>query len=188
MDWFTADLHLSHKNIIQYNNRPYGSIAEMNEAIHKMIKKPKPGDNVYILGDVSFNTGEFRRFMENIDPAINMYLVKGNHDNEPIYNHPRWKWVKEFVTVKLNEDQVTLCHYPLGAWPGTFHLHGHTHGGYWRTSPGMYDVSIDAKGKAQLWQWPELRKILMRDMQTVKMTKDYNSYTKNYSGWMPTNR
>ena len=33
--YLTSDLHLSHKNIIKYDNRPYNNVDEMNEDIVK---------------------------------------------------------------------------------------------------------------------------------------------------------
>jgi len=31
--WFTADLHLGHRNIIEYCNRPFADVDEMNRAL-----------------------------------------------------------------------------------------------------------------------------------------------------------
>jgi len=32
-DWFTADLHLNHKNIIKYCNRPFTDIYQMDNVL-----------------------------------------------------------------------------------------------------------------------------------------------------------
>ncbi len=52
--FFTADTHFGHTNIIKYDNRPFASAAEMNEAlVANWNCKVSPTDTVYHLGDVS---------------------------------------------------------------------------------------------------------------------------------------
>ena len=56
--WFSADYHFSHKNIIEYTNRPFSDITEMDNTIvenHNSVVKPN--DHVYFLGDFSFQNG-----------------------------------------------------------------------------------------------------------------------------------
>jgi len=56
MIWFTADYHLSHKNIIKYCNRPFVNVNEMNTAIlNNLESKVKQGDTLYFIGDITFN-------------------------------------------------------------------------------------------------------------------------------------
>ncbi len=58
--WFIADSHLGHQRIIEYTNRPFQSVNEMDETIinnwNSVVSKK---DNVYILGDFSL-TGKER--------------------------------------------------------------------------------------------------------------------------------
>jgi len=53
--YFTSDMHLGHKNIIKYSNRPFNSLVEMDQVIidnyNSVVKK---GDTVYDLGDFCF--------------------------------------------------------------------------------------------------------------------------------------
>ena len=52
MKYYTSDLHLSHKNIIEYENRPFSSIEEMDNTIIGIINyRLSPDDELYILGD-----------------------------------------------------------------------------------------------------------------------------------------
>ena len=52
MKYYTSDLHLSHKNIIAYENRPFSSIEEMDNTIIDIINyRLSPDDELYILGD-----------------------------------------------------------------------------------------------------------------------------------------
>jgi calcineurin-like phosphoesterase family protein len=55
MDYFTADLHFWHKNVIEYCNRPWQDVPSMNEGlINNWNEVVHAGDTVYILGDFSF--------------------------------------------------------------------------------------------------------------------------------------
>lgn len=47
--FFTSDLHFGHKNIIQYDQRPFSSVDEMDAAlIERWNRKVSPEDLVYV--------------------------------------------------------------------------------------------------------------------------------------------
>lgn len=49
--FYTSDLHISHANVIRFDNRPYESVAEMDEALIKNWNETvSDKDTVYILG------------------------------------------------------------------------------------------------------------------------------------------
>ena len=78
--WFTADLHLGHKNILEYCNRPWETIEEHDAAIlqnwHDTVKD---GDLVYVLGDVVM--GSIKKYAERLDALPGQkHLIAGNHD------------------------------------------------------------------------------------------------------------
>ena len=51
-NFFTSDYHLSHTNVIKYDNRPFSSIEEMNEfIIDRQNTLVDDKDNFYFLGD-----------------------------------------------------------------------------------------------------------------------------------------
>ena len=53
--FFTSDLHFSHANIIKYCQRPFDSVAEMNDAlIENWNARVQHDDIVYVLGDMFF--------------------------------------------------------------------------------------------------------------------------------------
>ena len=67
MDFFIADLHFGHKNIVNFKDdvgnplRPFDTVQDMEEAMiqyHNEIVKPT--DKVYMLGDIAFNTRGLR--------------------------------------------------------------------------------------------------------------------------------
>ena len=53
MVYFTADMHFGHRAIIAMQNRPFGSIEEMDSIILQNYNAVvNRDDTVYILGDV----------------------------------------------------------------------------------------------------------------------------------------
>jgi len=72
----TADLHLDHKNIIKYCNRPFTDVNKMNRIlVNNWNNIISPKDTVYFLGDLSFHT-------EYWIPKLNgdITFIRGNHD------------------------------------------------------------------------------------------------------------
>jgi calcineurin-like phosphoesterase family protein len=78
--YITSDSHFFHKNIIQYENRPFGSVEEMNEVMiknwNKVVSKE---DKIFHLGDFAFSNKE--KTLELVS-KLNGYkiLILGNHD------------------------------------------------------------------------------------------------------------
>jgi calcineurin-like phosphoesterase family protein len=53
-NFYIADLHFGHWNIVRYDNRPFESIEEMDNAlIRNWNNVVSDEDTVYILGDIS---------------------------------------------------------------------------------------------------------------------------------------
>lgn len=80
IDWFTADLHIGHTNIIQYCKRPFASVREMNEAIVDLWNETvRPHHSVAILGDVCL--GKVRETLPVLAQMQGRkHLIMGNHD------------------------------------------------------------------------------------------------------------
>ena len=54
--WFSADAHYGHKRIIEYCDRPFESVDEMDRAlIENWNEVVQPEDDVYFLGDFTLN-------------------------------------------------------------------------------------------------------------------------------------
>lgn len=79
--YMIADTHFFHKNIIEYENRPFKTVEEMNEALitnwNQTISKL---DVVYLLGDFCWKA---KTNGKEILDRLNGYkvLVMGNHDS-----------------------------------------------------------------------------------------------------------
>ena len=61
-DFFTADLHFGHNNVINFKNtdgtkaRDFATVQDMEDAMVQMHNEiVKPTDKVYMLGDIAFN-------------------------------------------------------------------------------------------------------------------------------------
>ena len=76
-----ADTHFWHKNIIDYCDRPFNSVEEMNSTLIKNWNKTVTNNDIVIhLGDVGLGP------KEKIAPIVQSLkgrkiLVMGNHDN-----------------------------------------------------------------------------------------------------------
>ena len=154
--FFTSDLHFFHKNIIDYCDRPFNSIEEMNQGIiDNWNSVVQPEDIVYILGDISFGkSDETIKLLEQLNGEL--HLILGNHDLPNKYIIPYLEFFESIDTlkeIKITEPQsqeilhITLCHYPMVAWNrshhGSLHLYGHVHGQYDNPESLSMDVGID---------------------------------------------
>jgi len=127
--FFTSDMHLGHKNIINYSNRPFRSVEEMDGVIIARYNSTVDvGDTVYDLGDFSFKNPKVYLDRLNVVPI----RLKGSHDHD--LKEPRMLVIE--VKDLVNEDgiqiPITLCHYAMRSWElshyGSWHLFGHHHG------------------------------------------------------------
>ncbi|WP_150461985.1 metallophosphoesterase [Nesterenkonia ebinurensis] len=76
--FYSSDQHFGHRNIIDYCNRPFSSIQEMDEVIIARWNETVD-DEVWVLGD--FAMGDRSRslgYLQRLNGA--KYLVAGNHD------------------------------------------------------------------------------------------------------------
>ncbi len=146
--FFTSDLHFFHKNIIEFCNRPYTSVEDMNKKlVENWNNKVSATDKVYVLGDVSF--GKPVDTLEVLaELKGHIYLVPGNHDRKGRTTvddlSALWKILPEYSLLKLSPTyKFVLSHFPFHSWErGWVNLHGHTHGTY----PSKYmqhDVGVD---------------------------------------------
>ena len=69
MIYFTSDLHLGYRSIIEFNNRPFESVEEMNRAlIVNYNSVVTDEDTVYILGDLAYriNSDEANKLISQL--------------------------------------------------------------------------------------------------------------------------
>jgi calcineurin-like phosphoesterase family protein len=157
--YFTADLHFDHTNIIEYCKRPWGNANYMNEGLIKNYNaRVQPEDTCYFLGDIGFCHAEYLyALLKRMNGR--KILIFGNHDNVIRKNRELFEGIFEemhdFLEVKVKDERLILCHYPLLAWPRGIMLHGHCHGTavYPRNNFGdkrILDVGVDCHGYAPI--------------------------------------
>lgn len=132
MIYFTSDLHFGHDNIIEYCDRPFDNVVDMDLSLIKNWNKIiRDKDDVYILGDVSFYKDiEHNRFL--LDSLRGKkHLILGNHDYRNVIPRDCFVEIVDYKELKYNKKFFVLSHYPILSWNkkhrGSIHLYGHTH-------------------------------------------------------------
>jgi calcineurin-like phosphoesterase family protein len=155
--FFTADTHFDDPYALQYFDRPFKSIDEMNaRMVEKWNQVVGERDTVYHLGDFTLeDIDHFRKWAGQLKG--NIKILPGSHDQP---------WLKDFtasdkvqviaplvslefpqmLTGNSSSQVVVLCHYSMQVWDrsnqGSWHLFGHSHGklkGVGRS----FDVGVD---------------------------------------------
>jgi len=139
MIWFTSDLHLGHKNIINYCERPFNDVHEMNKTILDNINNiVGVDDELYILGDFCFKGKKPIEYRSRIN-CQNVHLILGNHDKTRDYRDDLgaarvdvgFSSVQEVKEIIYCNQRIYLSHYPHRSWPashkGSWMLYGHVH-------------------------------------------------------------
>ena len=149
--WFTSDHHFGHKNIIEYCNRPFSSVEEMDEElIERWNSVVGMFDLVYHLGDFTLCEGAARYF-RRLNGTI--FVVKGGHDrwwNSYEYSSESGRNGRSIlkcdplITIASGLPKpIVLCHYPMYSWDkshyNSWHLYGHHH----RPVQGMGGKSLN---------------------------------------------
>lgn len=155
-NYYTADTHFGHENIIRFCNRPFADVEEMNRRlIDAWNARVSDGDDVYVIGDFAYRSAtSVKSIVEKL--AGRKHLVVGNHDV---------KWMKTCVPENLfveighalyavddKNRRLWMCHYPCMTWPGSkyessYHIYGHIHNNkpeeFWQLLQ-KYDRALNA--------------------------------------------
>ncbi|MGF1599165.1 MAG: hypothetical protein ACFCVK_19990 [Acidimicrobiales bacterium] len=171
--WFTADLHVGHRNIIEYCNRPFADVDAMNRAlVDNWNEVVAHDDTVWVVGD--FALGKIAETLP-IAGQLNGHkiLLAGNHDRCWTGHGPRAEgWTERYLeagfdevvdddsaTVTIGDRAVLACHFPyrgdshgedrfIDHRPvddGGWMLHGHVHE-RWAQHGRMINVGVDVTG------------------------------------------
>lgn len=155
MVFFSADHHFGHKAIIEFCNRKFWTLEEMEASmIMKWNAVVGYKDVVYVLGDFAFRCKP--EYTLNIIAKLNgaKVFIPGSHD----------KWIKRAIRdnlilqkhrttigekiekISVDGQKIVLCHYSMRSWPGScsgsWMLFAHSHS---RLKPygKSFDVGVD---------------------------------------------
>lgn len=165
--WFTSDLHFGHQNIIDFCERPFSSVDEMNwQLVARYNALVDPEDEVFFLGDICMGkTKDTLQFVELLHGT--KYLIPGNHDKVwrgrsswqkhlPAYTDAGFIVLGSQEHIEVNGTDVLLCHFPYfgdshgedrftGNRPddeGGWLICGHVHES-WHQRGRMINVGVD---------------------------------------------
>jgi len=161
VDYFTSDWNLNHHNIINYQNRPFKTVDEMNKTIidNCNSRASGAGDRLFMLGGFVFGPLDEGRYIDNVvnfrrKLAVGeLYLVYGNHDRRGRKSsrfRDLFSFTGDYLEVFTEGTSLIMSHYPI-EYPywnrikdGSIHLHGHMYTSFCH-SPGKLDVGIDGR-------------------------------------------
>jgi len=178
--YFGADLHLEHRNILNFCDRPYETVKQMTEHLLCDFEETvEPGDIVYLLGDIQFCS-----HLDHIDRLtgirnVDVHLIIGNHDSNKVQKHPGWATVSHYKDLKIDGKKVVLSHFPFECWygreHGNYHFHGHTHNNASHSLnflPNRLDVGYD-KTRKVLVTFDEALDLMRKDRNFNEAVRTY---------------
>ena len=160
MIYYTADLHLGEKAVMELCKRPFATVEEMDETIIRNWNETVgKRDHVYILGDVTGKLSEGSTVYVDRLNGIK-HLIIGNHDRRNLTNRlftEHFASIDEYLVIKDHKHKVVLFHYPIAEWEGFFtgyyHIFGHIHNSAGHpadqlmpTLPKAYNAGMDVNG------------------------------------------
>lgn len=141
-----ADLHFGHKNVIEYENRPFENLEDMDKGMiwlwNNTVKKE---DKIFVLGDFSFYAKEKTK---EIISKLNgrKVLIMGNHDRA---RSAQWWKDAGFDDVYeypiIYKDFFILSHEPLYMNRNMpyVNIHGHLHSMEYEDRKLYYNVGVE---------------------------------------------
>lgn len=129
--YFAADFHFGHRNVIEYCNRPFNNVSEMNSQLIKNFNNTVEHDAItYILGDFSFlNTESTKQILKAMKGF--KILVKGNHDPKPNSYYRKLGFSEVYDKPIIFRNQFILSHEPINdkLYENSYfiNIYGHLH-------------------------------------------------------------
>jgi len=149
MDYFVADPHWNHAKVIEYSNRPWKTVEEMDAGLIKLWNsRVGENDRVFVLGDFALaNKTKIREITSQLNGT--KILVRGNHDGyrSPFYVEAGFHAVSPLPM--LYEGIYLLSHEPVFPLAdGLINIHGHIHNNInlYSYAPSHICVSVENTG------------------------------------------
>ena len=134
MNYYIADTHFGHENVLKFDNRPFENVNEMDKVmIEQWNAVVGKNDDVYIIGDFCYRAKKGALwYLKQLNGR--KHLIQGNHDEYLLSDEAV---MKEFVSVdkmryvKDGSYSIVLCHFPIAEWNryyrNSWHIYGHIH-------------------------------------------------------------
>lgn len=190
--FFVSDTHFGHSNIIQFCNRPFTNVEEMDKALIKNWNEKVPTDGlVFHLGDFAWGGYEvWKRVRSQLNGEI--ILIKGNHDVRNMSSTAEqefFKYVSWQMLIEIEGRKIVLNHYPFLCYAGVYrdpkglvyNLYGHVHSRLNAKGqdierlkylfPTQYDVGVDNNNYTPI-SWYEVRDKIGIQLLKNKFTND----------------
>lgn len=116
--FFTADQHYWHSNILDYCDRPFRNINQMNEQLIELHNKVvKPNDVIWVLGDYTLAGGNHFESVQRLTNRLNgvKHLVLGNHDKFKPFTYVGMGFQTVHTVEHLELLDIMLAHDPAVA-------------------------------------------------------------------------
>lgn len=145
-----ADPHFGHKNIIKYENRPFSSVEEMDEALINNWNSVVSKDSIGImLGDLSFHSiSKTSDIVQRLNGTL--WLITGNHDSASLELYKSMGFYHVYDKPVIYMDYFILSHKPLYINENMpyINIFGHVHSQkqYVDFSTQSYCVSVERIG------------------------------------------
>lgn len=133
--YFWSDQHFCHSRVIEYANRPFNNVEDMNKTMIENNNRIVSDDNIVLFGgDITFGNEAINKELMNKMNGRQLFIY-GNHD----FNHGgryNTKFLKEASVCAIfqheingKEYDVVITHYPiLCDLPyNMINIYGHTH-------------------------------------------------------------
>ena len=138
MNLYISDTHFGHRDIIQFDKRPFMDIDQMdNTLIWLWNDRVGDDDDVWIVGDFACGGDKpSEYYLRQLKGR--KHLIVGNHDGSLINNPSACRYLESIDerTVikdiyKGQEVNVLLQHHPMIEWErgleSQYHIYGHIH-------------------------------------------------------------
>ena len=128
IDYVYSDPHFHHENIIEYCNRPFSSVEEMDKMLlHRWNNMVSEDETVLFLGDLAMAPQDKAlRTLHELNGEI--LFIRGNHD-DILFDTQSDIMVYNSITFEHRGLTIPCTHYPEE--PPDDHteyvFHGHTH-------------------------------------------------------------
>lgn len=111
--FFIGDTHFFHKNVINYENRPFEDVDTMNSELIKLWNSTVPKKaKIFHIGDFSFGN---KAQQISIGQQLNGYkiLIIGNHDQYNINHYMECGFSEVYRYPIIIDDFWILSHRPM---------------------------------------------------------------------------